>query len=329
MNIQPSVSRPLLAKAPLQQTPPPAPPQEPVEGEGVSFRDVAALGAGALAGVAGAVVGLGEGTIKGAIKNFPAHVGKGADIGQAVGTPVGKVLGGAGAVALIGAGAVAAPALTVLAAAGGAINGTITGAVLQAETEIPKAVEAGAKWGETTFASALQTAGAAVGGALAGLAVLPTIVYPPLGKTLIPAAYAKGQEWGGKAGEFAGSHLGEALGTVGGAVAGVGISTYKGLPMGYEMGKEAGKETASMITDLPDFARETWNAGYHGGGDLVGGAAGFAGGTVGVLTASGATVFSAIETSAQRASGWASATAEFVRGEKAAEQPPAATAPVA
>jgi hypothetical protein len=286
------------------------------------LRDVAAIGAGAVAGAAGAVYGLGEGLIRGGIEAYPRHLTKGAGIGRTVTAPVGKIVGGAGAAAVVGVGAVAAPALTVLAAAGGAVNGALTGAYLHGETEMPKAINAGAQWGASAFGTALKAAGGAIGGAVAGLVVLPTILYPPLGKELIPAAFNKGREWGGVAGEATGTFVGSGVGGLGGAFVGAAVSAYKGLPMGYEMGKEAGKETAKLITELPAFAKEAWSIGYVGGGELAGDVGGVLGGTVGFATATGATVLAGLDNSIDRASGWAGATAQFVRGKDKAEQPP-------
>ena len=315
-------------KAPVS-TPPaePKPPQDPPVEHGNALRDVAAIGAGAVAGTAGAVFGLGEGLIRGGIHAYPKHIRQGAKIGRGVSTPLGKVVGGAGAVGLVGVAVIAAPALTVLAAAGGAVNGTLLGAYVHGQTEVPKAIDAGAKWGASTFSSALRAAGGAIGGTVAALAVLPTILYPPVGKELIPQAFAKGKEWGGKAGAAGGGLLGTGLGTVGGALVGGAISTYKGLPNGYETGKEAGKEAAKLITDLPAFAKDAWAAGYTGGGKLAGDVGGVTGGTVGFVTATGATVFAGVNTSIERASSWAGTAHSVVKGKAPESVKPAEEAP--
>lgn len=306
----------LSSPARAQQAPP-APPAE----EGVTFRDVAAIGAGVVAGSAGAVVGLGEGLIKGGIKAYPKHIGEGAKIGREIAAPVGTVVGGAAAIAAIGGAAVAAPALTVMAAAGGAINGTLSGAYIHGQTEVPKAIEAGTQWGESALGTALKTVGGAIGGTVGALLTLPTIIYPPLGKELIPEAFAKGKEWGGAGGEAVGEFLGGAVGGLGGAVAGGATSLVKGLPDGYQMGKDCARETSQLITELPSFAKHAWTAGTQGGAELAGDLGSMAGGTTGFITATGATVLSGIDTSIERATGWAGSASDFVRGDKAGSEP--------
>ena len=320
MNIQPKIST--APQTPATKTPPgatPNPPEKPPVEDGIGFRDVAAVGAGAVAGAAGAVYGLGEGLIKGGIKAFPAHVGKGAQVGQKILSPVGKAVGGAAAVVAVGGAVVAAPALTILATAGGALNGTITGAVVVGQTEVPKAVEAGSQWGANAFGTALKTVGSAIGGVGAALVVLPSILYPPVGKELIPNAFQKGSEVGGKVGQFAGEAVGDALGALGGGAVGVAVSTWKGLPEGYQQAKEAGAETAKLITDLPSFAKSAWNTGFNGGGEVAGTVGKVVGGTVGFATATGATIGAGLNGSIERATGWAGSTADFVRGEKKVE----------
>ena len=318
MNIQPKIST-------APQTPPtkapvttePAPPQDPPVQDGVTFRDVAAIGAGAIAGTAGAVYGLGEGLIKGGIKAFPAHVGKGAEIGDKIFSPVGNAVGGAAAIVAVGGAAVATPAMAVLATVGGALNGTIEGSLVAGQTEVPKAISAGSEWAASSFGTALKAVGSAIGGVGAALVVLPTILYPPVGKELIPSAFHKGVEVGGQVGQAAGEAVGEVVGGFGGVVAGVGISVYKGLPEGFEQGKTAGLETAKLITELPSFAKAAWETGFHGGGEVAGTVGRVAGGSVGFATATGATIGAGVNGSIERASGWASATADYVRGEKA------------
>ena len=318
MNIQPKIStapQTPPAKAPVNTEP--TPPQDPPAEDRVTFRDVAAIGAGAVAGTAGAVYGLGEGLIKGGIKAFPAHVGKGAEIGDKVLSPVGNAVGGAAAVVAVAGAVVATPALTVLSTVGGAVNGTIEGALVAGQTEVPKAITAGSEWASSAFGTALKTVGAAIGGVGAALVVLPSILYPPIGKELIPNAYRKGVEVGGQVGQIAGEAVGEVVGGIGGAVAGSAVSVYKGLPEGYEQAKTAGLETAKLVTELPSFAKEAWKTGFHGGGEIAGTVGSIAGGTVGFATATGATIGAGVNGSIDRATGWASATADFVRGEKA------------
>lgn len=317
MNIQPKIQT--APQTPPTKTPPgatPTPPEKPPVDGGIGFRDVAAIGAGAVAGTAGAVYGLGEGLVKGGIKAFPSHLRKGADIGQKVLSPVGNAVGGAAAVVAVGGAAIGTPILAVLATAGGALNGTIEGAVVAGQTEMPKAVEAGSQWGASAFGTALKAVGSAIGGVGAALVVLPSILYPPVGKELIPNAFHKGVEVGGKVGQTAGEAVGGVLGGVGGGAVGVAVSTYKGLPEGYRQAKEAGSETAKLITELPSFAKEAWNAGFNGGGAVAGSVGKIAGGTVGFATATGATIGSGLSGSINRATGWAGATADFVRGEK-------------
>lgn len=318
MNIQPKISiapQTPPAKAPVNTEP--TPPQDPPANDGVTFRDVAAIGAGAVAGTAGAVYGLGEGLIKGGIKAFPAHLSKGAEIGDKVLSPVGNAVGGAAAIVAVGGAVVATPALTILATAGGAINGTIEGALVAGQTEVPKAISAGSEWASSAFGTALKSVGAAIGGVGAALVVLPSILYPPVGTELIPNAFRKGVEVGGQVGQTAGEAVGEVVGGIGGAVAGVAVSAYKGLPEGYEQAKTAGLETAKLVTELPSFAKAAWNTGFHGGGEIAGTVGRVAGGTVGFATATGATIGAGVNGSIERATGWAGATADFVRGEKA------------
>lgn len=303
-----------LAQAPLANTPP---ADTPPTDSGVTFRDVAAIGAGVVAGSAGAVVGLGEGLIRGGIKAYPQHIGQGADLGRKIASPLGAVVGAGVAVTAIGGAAAAIPVFTVLAAAGGALNGTIEGTYTHGQTEIPKAIDAGARWGEGALATAFKAVGGAIGGAVGALITLPTIVYPPLGKKLIPEAFAQGQEWGATAGEVTGSYLGAAVGGLGGAVAGSATSLVKGLPQGYETGKACAKEAASLTVELPDFAKAAWSAGTEGGAQLAGDLGGIAGGVTGFATATGATVISGVSTSIDRASGWAGAASDFVRKDDA------------
>ncbi len=312
-----------IASFPKTPTPPvqaPASPEPkpPVKSEdGVGFRDVAAIGAGAVAGVAGGVYGLGEGLIKGGIAAYPKHIKRGATVGQAVLAPVGKLVGGTAAVATVGMVALAAPILTTVAAADGFVSGTISGALKAGETEMPKAIDAGQKWGASAFGTALKAVGAAIGGTIAGLVVLPTILYPPVGKELIPQAFNKGTEIGGNLGSAAGEALGTGVGTVGGAIVGGAVSTYKGLPEGFATGKQAGKECLSLIPNIPTIAKELWTTGVEGGGDVAGKVGSVVGGTAGFATATGATVVSGIDKSLERASDWAGSTANFVRGDKA------------
>lgn len=308
----PSIPTP-PAQAPT--APEPKPPGKSEDGIGV--RDIAAIGAGAVAGVAGGVYGLGEGLIKGGIVAYPKHIKKGAAVGQAVLAPVGKLVGGTAAVATVGMVALAAPIVTAMAAADGLVTGTVSGALKAGETEMPKAIDAGQKWGASAFGTALKTVGAAIGGTIAGLVVLPSILYPPVGRDLIPEAFNKGAEVGGNLGAAAGEILGTGVGTVGGAIIGGAVSTYKGLPEGWATGKQNGKEVLSLVPKLPTLAKELWTAGYDGGGEAAGSVGGVVGGTVGFATATGVTVWSGVDNSLSKASDWAGSTANFVRGNKA------------
>lgn len=317
MNIQPKITTAPQTRQAM--TPPgaaPTPPENPPTDSGIGFRDVAAVGAGAVAGTAGAVYGLGEGLIKGGIKAFPSHVRTGAEVGQKILSPVGKAVGGSAAILAVGGAAVGAPVLTILATGSGALHGTIEGAVTAGQTEVPRAIDAGSQWGASAFGTALKTVGAAIGGVGAALVVLPTILYPPVGKELIRQAFHKGVEVGGQVGENVGEAVGSAIGAVGGAGVGVAVSTYRGIPEGIQQAKDVGWETAQLIKELPTFAKDAWHSGINGGG-AVGGAVGkVAGGSVGFVTATGATIGAGVSGSIDKATGWAGATADFVRGEK-------------
>lgn len=158
----------------IQGSPPaqaPGQPDPPAE-KSTIVRDVVAVGAGAVAGVAGGVYGLGEGLIKGAVTNYPKHVSTGIDLGRKVLTPVGGATGALVAVGLTGAAAVGIPLLTAFNASAGFIGGTLVSGVENAAENIGAGAKKGADYlsqkGEA-LGKVGATVGKYVGGALGGV----------------------------------------------------------------------------------------------------------------------------------------------------------------
>lgn len=243
-----------------QATPAESQAKSPVEGNPPSekssvVRDVVAVGAGAVAGIAGGTYGLGEGLIKGAVTNYPKHVSGGLKVGRKALTPVGGATGALVAVGLTGAAAIAVPLTTALSAGLGLVGGT----ALSAVTLAPSSITSGAKQGAEYLShkgEALGTVGATVGkyvgGALGGIggavaAVVKGVPYgwgiagtelkagvddlkglPQFAKDTWNTTYNGGRKIAGNVGAVGGATVGVVTGTGATVIDGAATSIKRG-----------------------------------------------------------------------------------------------------
>lgn len=256
------VSHKIQGAPPSQGSDQTAPPAE----KSSIVRDVVAVGAGTVAGVAGGIYGMGEGLIKGAVTNYPKHVGAGIDIGKKALTPIGGATGALVAAGLTGAAAIGIPVFTALSATAGLVGGT----VVSGFTNAPENIVAGAKKGADYLSQkgeALGTVGATVGkyvgGALGGIggAVASFVKgvpdgisvakqellhgkdqlvgLPTFAKETFNAAYTGGRALAGNIGAAAG-------GTVG-VFSGTGATILDGASNSVQRGAQWAGNTAAYI----------------------------------------------------------------------------------
>lgn len=203
-------------------------------------RDAVALGAGAGAAVAGGIYGFGEGLVTGAIKNYPAHVKGGAEIGKNILTPVGGAVGAILTGFTVGTTVMGGAIAGVVSLIGGPILSTAGSALSQASTEIKRVGAGGAARGEKiggALGDVGATVGKYVGGAFGGIGG----AFVALAKGL-PAGYRTGEsvvktgaQAAGALPQFSkdvwntlynGGHtVGGGLGQVSGGLVGVGTGT--------------------------------------------------------------------------------------------------------
>lgn len=115
----------------------------------------------------GGIYGLGEGLVKGSIKNFPSHVTTGAKIGSAITTPVGGALGAIATGTIVAVAAIGAPVLSGLAVGLGMVGGTAFSAAKQLPSSVSQTARGGAAVGARA-GQVLGPIGAAVGGVVGG-----------------------------------------------------------------------------------------------------------------------------------------------------------------
>lgn len=268
ITMQISNSPNIKLSSPPQSAPPsqaPGQPEPPAE-KSTIVRDVVAVGAGAVAGVAGGIYGLGEGLIKGAVTNYPKHVSTGIDVGRKVLTPVGGATGALVAVGLTGAAAVGIPLLTALNSTAGFIGGTLVSGVENAAENISTGAKRGADF-LSQKGEALGQVGAVVGkyvgGALGGVAgaVASFVKGVPDGWSAAKQEFVVGKEQlaglpnfaketfnaaytGGR--EFAGS-VGAATGGTIGVFSGTGATLVDGMANSVQRGAQWADSTASYI----------------------------------------------------------------------------------
>jgi hypothetical protein len=238
-------------------------------------------------------------------------------------------------VVAIGAGATAGVA--------GGIYGLAEGLVKNGIENYPAHVKTGAKIGKSiltpvggalgAITTGIVTAGAAIGapvvaglsigvGFLAGTGISAVKQAPSSIAEGARKGAASGASVGsglGAVGRFVGSFVGGALGGIAGAVAAVA----KGLPGGIDLAKSEAKAGKELITGLPQFTKDTWNVAYKGGRGLAGGVGSLGGGSVGLLTASGETLFEGGANSLHRGAQWAQKTHGFISGTQKTEPPKA------
>jgi hypothetical protein len=145
---------------------------------------VVAFGAGAVAGVAGGVYGLGEGLVKGGIKNYPQHIKGGANVGKAILTPVGGATGAIATGLTVAVAGIGAPVVAGLSVGVGLIGGTAIGAVKNLPSSVVETGKQGAEAG-SRIGSGLGKVGSAVGrvvgatlGGLGGIGVAVAKGFP-------------------------------------------------------------------------------------------------------------------------------------------------------
>src|SRR5690606_22696105 len=142
-------------------------PSPAKETKGSVARDVVALGVGAGAAVSGGIYGLGEGLVKGSLKNLPSHVRTAAKIGSAITTPAGGALGALATRTIAAAAATGAPVVSGLAVGLGLVGGTALSAAKQLPSSVTQTARAGAAWGARA-GQVLGPIGAAAGGVVGG-----------------------------------------------------------------------------------------------------------------------------------------------------------------
>lgn len=310
MFIQPYPQRP------LDDRPRPSSPDPKVEipSKDSLARDIVSVGAAGLAGTAGSVVGLGSGLVKGGIRNYPAHLKKGARTAAPWGATFGKVAGCTGAAVLVAGMVALSPVAAVGCAATGFGWGTLKGAAKIAKPQIKATTKPAARLGKSALATVAGVAGALVGGLAGGILALPTLISPGAGMLIIPNAAVGG----GRLGQLGGKLLGGVVGTVvGGAVGvtlGTAVSVVKGAPEGIRNGWRFFKQGLKSLKKLPGLAKRVWAGGKKGGESLGNGAGQLTGGSVGLLTGTAATLGDGFGGSAQTAKAWGSAAFEKTQG---------------
>jgi len=263
--------------------PPETPPAE--EPKDVSFL---AKGTGAVVGTAAGTAGAVYGGVKGlahGVMSSPGVVKKGVEVGANVLRPVGQVTGCTVAAGMIGLTAALGTVATVASPVVGALAEGGKELVARAPAMTRGAAAAGARGGVTVGSAVLGAVGGALG-TLVGLCTLPTILYPPFGLRVIPAAVRGGAVAGFQGGAVAGRYVGGAIGGLGGGVAGLAASAVTSVPGAARGAVTVGKKAVEFMTNLPELAKETWN----GAKDGFGQGAAVLGGTVGAVVGTGAAV---------------------------------------
>ena len=267
MNINSSTPQVKIA-VPQPKTPSTTPqPPESEGGKDSSFlRDVAAIGAGAGAGLAGGIYGLGEGLIKNGIENFPTHVSGGAKIGQKITTPVGGALGALATGVIVGAAAIVTPVAAVLSTAVGALGGTLVSALQHSPSAVVETAKKGAEIGARTgqgLGKVGETVGKYVGGAIGGIAGLGVALgrgipagleigkeqaklgldsmkaLPTMAKETWNVAYPGGRKIAGSVGQLAGASTG--------LVTASGETLVEGMANSVKRGAQWGKAASDFV----------------------------------------------------------------------------------
>ncbi|MBS2033984.1 hypothetical protein JST97_03300 [bacterium] len=242
--------------ATLNSPQPPEPPEAPGPPKdssllGKTVGVLAATGSGAL----GLVYGSAKGLVRG-VAHLPESARLGAHYGTRVAEPLTRTLGAAVAVSLTGLiGAVFVVGAAVAPVAG-FLQGVVEGAAEQGPL-VQKLVKQSGDLGATGGSAVLGAVGGALG-AVAGLCTLPTILYPPLGRKLIPEAVRTGARVGSDVGRKAGSTLGQGLGLGVGAVAGGVAAGVVSTPQGLSESKEAIGQVVKGAARLPEGAVHIW-----------------------------------------------------------------------
>ncbi len=249
-----SVHSPRLAPLTSHQRPdPPAPPDPPEDSSllSQSVGVLAATGSGAL----GLVYGSAKGLIHG-VAHLRESASLGAHYGTKVAEPLTRTLGAAVAVSLTGLVGAVFVLGAALAPAAGFLQGVVEGAAEQGplvQNLTNRSADLGATGGSAVLGAVCGTLGA-----VAGLCTLPTILYPPLGRKLIPEAVRAGARIGSDVGHKAGSVLGHGLGVGVGALAGGVAASVVSTPQGLSESKEAITRVLQGAAKLPDVAVQNW-----------------------------------------------------------------------
>lgn len=299
------------------QGPAEAPPEAPApEPKDVSFL---AKGTGAVVGTAAGTAGAVYGGVKGlaqGVMSSPGVVKRGIEVGGNVLRPVGQVTGCTVAAGLIGLTAALGTVATVAAPVAGAVAHGGKELVARAPGMTRAAAAAGARGGSVVGSAVLGAVGGVLG-TVAGLVTLPTILYPPFGLRVIPAAVRGAATAGFQGGAVAGRYVGGAVGGLGGGLAGLVGAAATSVPGAARGAVTTGAKAVEFMTNMPELAKETWSSAKEGFGQ----GAAVLGGTVGAVLGTGAAVVNVplqgLTGGAQQALEWGGKGYNAVAGQRA------------